>query len=441
MKLNNVLYKYIFYLTLKVRREWFIPYLAYLEESQYWSKTKIENLQIKKLNLILSHAKKNVKYYNEYPDAEIKSLKDIQEIPFLDKDDIRKNQDKLTWRNGINQRTKTSGGSTGAPITILKDSSGMALELAATWRGYRWAGIQIGQRQARFWGVPRNFKEKLRASLIDFVCNRKRITAFNYDEKYFEKAFEDLEKFNPDYFYGYVSIIKEFCAFLDKRGLRLSCDLISVITTSEVLSTADRAFISRVLGTNVFDEYGCGEIGTIAHECEMGRLHLNSENIIVEVIDENGNPQSEGVPGEIVVTDLTNFSMPMVRYRLKDWGVLSSDICECGRNLPILDNVFGRQYDTLRNSSGKRFHGEFFLYIAEDAKKMGYVINGIQFLQNASLDIEIRVVCEDSDFEGLHSHFKDRLRKDFDTNINISVIKVDKIERELSGKIRVVKGC
>lgn len=435
--LNRFFFKYIFYLTLKLRREWFLPELRDLQKSQYWSREQLERKQLEKLRKIVSHARENIPYYQEKIPLEINRLADIRNIPLLDKDELRNHSKEFMWNKGLHQRLKTSGGSTGAPISLLKDSSGMSQEMAATWRGYNWAGVNIGDRQARFWGLPRGTREKWRSRLIDFVCNRIRITAFNYDRESFEKAHQKLIRFKPDYFYGYVSIIREFAQFLEDAGKSLPVK--TVITTSEVLSDTDRELISRVFQAKVFDEYGCGEVGTIAHECELGGRHLNSENVLIEIINEKGEPVEEGTPGEIVVTDLTNFSMPLLRYRIKDWASISRGDCLCGRSLPILQKIHGRQYDSLENSLGKRFHGEFFLYIAEDAKKLGLIINGLQFTQYKDLSIEVHLVCATGQFSQISKYFDERLTSDFDRQLQYQFKQVDRIEREPSGKLRVVK--
>lgn len=440
MDLNRIIFKYIFYLTLKLRREWFIDELNKLNESQYMNAEELKLHQLHRLNALLEAAGNNTLHYKHRIPLQISKLEDLNNLPLVDKSEIRDNPELFMNKSRLNQRLKTSGGSTGAPITLLKDSVGMAQEMAGTWRGYSWAGVKIGDRQARFWGVPRNSKEKWRARLIDFVCNRTRITAFGFNDESFEKAFIRLQKFRPDYFYGYVSIITEFARYVIDKGLKGQIALNSVITTAEVLTDSDRMIIEEAFGAKVFDEYGCGEVGTIAHECEYGSMHLSSENVLVEILDEQGNPTHPGVSGELVVTDLTNHSMPLIRYRLKDFATLGQSSCHCGKSLPILQKVHGRQYDSLVNRQGEKFHGEFFLYIVEDARKKGISVDGIQFIQNINLDVDVKVVMKIDDYSLFSEFVKDRLRKDFDKNISVNVSRVSFIEREPSGKLRVVKG-
>lgn len=435
--INKISFKLIFYATLILRREWFLGYLKELNKTQYSSRDEIRDFQNERLNDLLKHAQENIPFYKKLADRQGIEY-DITKFPLIDKDLIRKNKDEFVCKIGVNQRDKTSGGSTGAPVTILKDSAGMAKEMAATWRGYQWAGIHIGDKQARFWGIPKNHKDRYRARLIDFVCHRIRVSAFGYDSKKFESAAKRLNRFEPDYFYGYVSIIKDFSKF-QRESKEVKVKPKSIICTSEVLTESDRQSIEQIFGAKVFNEYGCGEVGTIAHECEHGGMHVSSENMLLEVLDEEGNNLGPGYRGELVVTDLTNYSMPLIRYRLNDYATLSDEFCQCGRTLPLIDKIHGRQYDTLANNSGKQFHGEFFLYIVEDIRKTGITVDGVQFIQLPDLSIKVNVVIDNKYFDYFCKFVTEQILKDFDRDVNINIERVKDIPRETSGKLRVVK--
>ncbi len=315
----------------------------------------------------------------------------------------------------------------------------MAKELAATWRGYSWAGVEIGDLQARFWGVPFDKKSRLRAQLVDWVTNRIRLSAFSFSDADIANYVILLNKKKPVYFYGYVSMIKQFADYLDKNNITLDFKLQAVITTSEVLSESDRIYFERIFKCKVFNEYGCGEIGTIAHECEHEKMHITAENMIVEIVDSNGVVVPHGVSGEIVVTDLTNYSMPLIRYKMRDFGVIDPAPCVCGRSLPVLKEVHGREYDLLLNSRGEKFHGEFFLYMIEDAKKLDMPVRGYQ-IEQVSLDLMVvNLVVDDLVFPKVKEFLENRIKKNFDASVEITFNHVSSINREASGKLRVIK--
>jgi|SRR5690554_287970 len=439
--LNRLLFKYLVYNpVLILRREWIYGHLRNLKKSQYWDRKKLERYQVERMNSLLAHARATVPYYKDIKVEKIDSINDLSLIELLDKDIVRSEYNELiSTKAGFLSRNKTSGGSTGAPVTIRKDSLGMAKELAATWRGYQWAGIDVGDRQARFWGVPTQRRDYNRARLIDFVGNRKRLSAFSFSDKEFQKYVEMLKRFKPAYFYGYVSLIKQFAEYVEGNQLQNFFSLKAVITTSEVLTKIDREVISRAFSTRVYNEYGCGEVGTIAHECEYGRMHINSENMIVEVIGKDGSPVPAGESGELVVTDLCNYSMPLIRYRMKDFGRVSHEVCRCGRGLHILEEVQGREYDVLLNSAGQSFHGEFFLYMVEDLKKGGTKVDGVQFIQNQDKSLLINVVCNPEEFSVFSEFIGREIYNRFDQTVNVKFCRVSQIDREPSGKLRVVK--
>lgn len=441
MSFKKLFFKYaIYYPVVILRGEWIYPHLRKLRGSQNISKKELNAIQLEKLNRLLEHAVKNVPFYRDILPRKIDDLSQLANLPFLEKDALRASSSLLI--SVVPQgkvRSKTTGGSTGAAVTICKDNHGMAQELAATWRGYEWAGIDIGDLQARFWGVPFDEKSKRRAKLIDFVTNRIRLSAFSFSDADIKRYIEILNLKKPVYFYGYVSMIRQFAEYMDKNDISLEFQLKAVITTSEVLSKIDRLLFSKVFGCKIFNEYGCGEIGTIAHECEFGGMHITAENMVVEIVDSIGNPVPANCHGEIVVTDLTNFTMPLIRYKMRDFGSVSDKACPCGRGLPLLSEVSGREYDILINKKGEKFHGEFFLYMIEDAKKENLPVQGYQVEQHAFDELTISIVADELVYKAVTSYLENRILGSFDSDVKISFRKVDAISREASGKLRVVK--
>lgn len=423
-----------------VRGEWLARHLKELLKSQYESPKELRSLQLARLNTLLEHARRTVPFYSDLPKLPLQSIDELSRLPLLEKNDLRKNADQL-WssKKGYMVRQKTTGGSTGAAVTIRKDCKGMAQELAGTWRGYQWAGIDIGDKQARFWGVPQEKKDYWRSKLIDLVTNRIRLSAFSFSDEDLAHYVKRLQAFKPVYFYGYVSMIKQLAEFLEKQEQTAILAPKSIVTTSEILSKPDRDQISEVFGCKVYDEYGCGEIGTIAHECEHGSMHITAENLIVEIVDDTGKPITSGNPGEIVVTDLINFSMPLIRYRIKDYATITSEPCACGRGLPVLSNIYGREYDILLNSKGEKFHGEFFLYMIEELKKKCTKIDAFQIVQNTDLGLKIRIGASYEEYKKASCYLDKELRRRFDESIEISFEHVSGIDREPSGKLRVIK--
>ncbi|MBK6734731.1 MAG: phenylacetate--CoA ligase family protein [bacterium] len=417
--------------------------LRFLERTQYNSRADLDALQARRLATLLDGVSGTVPFFEGIPRPQVPdepALSVLGRLPFLTKSDLQTRSEALRSRAGLGRlATKTTGGSTGEPVTIWKTRSAWAWELAATWRGYGWAGIQAGDLQARFWGVPQESKARWRAAAIDAVCNRIRIPAFSFSEADMDRYESILNRRRPPFFYGYVSMLTEFAGYLNGRGRRLTYTPRAVVTTSEVLDPASRKILEEVFGAPVFNEYGCGELGTIAHECTSGALHLSEENMIIEICagDRRCGP---GESGEIVATELNNQAFPLIRYRTGDFGFVAPAPCACGRTLAVLGSVHGRAYDFVRNRKGQLFHGEFIMYIFEDLRRRQ---TGIKQFQVEQVDLEsfrVRIVRAADYDRASEDLIIERIRGHVDPEARVTFEYVDEIHREQSGKLRLIKG-
>jgi phenylacetate-coenzyme A ligase PaaK-like adenylate-forming protein len=440
MSFDRVFFKYAIYLpTVWVRGEALGRYLEEFEHTQWASAASLRDLQERKLNRLIDWACMHVPFYRERIDRgrlpKRLTLDDLSALPTLSKADLRDRASALVVDCHERTTIKTTGGSTGQAVTVTKSRTATAQELAAMWRGWRWAGINIGDRQARFWGVPRVAQARLRAKLVDFVSHRRRYSAFNVGESDMMRYTESLNAFQPDYVYGYVSMLAVYGAYLEKSGSRRFSPK-AVIATAEVLTAPDRAVITRGFGCPVFEEYGCGELGNIAHQCDKGGLHLSAENLAVELVG-----AANGEPGEVVVTELNNLAMPLIRYRLNDYAAPTNEPCPCGRTLPRIRAVFGRAYDLVYNREGRMFQGEFFMYIFEDAKQRSLGIDQFQVVQRDFDHFTIRVRPGQDYSAETEAFVRQRIQDGYGPYAQVEFQRVDAIEREASGKLRLIIGC
>jgi phenylacetate-CoA ligase len=443
--LEQIIHKYLIYYPLMIARGQKLScQLSNYYKSQYISNYELESIQLVKLKQLLKYAKENVPYYSkvyaELNERDISIITDLDNLPFINKSIVKEHHNRLESQNYKGRRAKkTTGGSTGEPLTIWKSNESMTKELAATWRAYSWAGVRIGDRQARFWGVPYTPKDRIRARLIDLASNRKRFPAFAFNEENLATYHTQLRRFKPAYFYGYVSMLNEFAYYVRDHSLSNHYDLKCIISTSEVLTQQHRELLETVFKTRVYNEYGCGEVGSIAHECEKGSMHVMSENMIIEIYDGDRKCGSNET-GEIVITELNNYAMPLIRYRIGDFAYISSERCSCGRTLPFIGNIYGRAYDTVRNRDGRLFHGEFFMYMFEDAQKKGYDIKKFQVIQKDLDNLLVKIVPGNGFCEDTKNMILTRIKNDFDPNVKVKFEIVDEIARETSGKMRLIVG-
>ena len=268
--------------------------------------------------------------------------------------------------------------------------------------------------------------------------NRIRFSAFGFTEAELEEYWLRCLRFKPKYFYGYVSMLEAFARFVKESGKDGSVlGLKAVITTSEVLTDAQRSLIGESFGVPVQNEYGCGEVGPIAYECEAGSMHIMSENVLVELLGESGDPVAEGEEGEIVVTDLNNVAMPLLRYRIRDFAVRLSE-CECSRGFPVLGSVRGRAYDTITAPSGRSYHGEFFMYLFEDLRDAGSRFERFRVIQTGSNALEVEIQTRDLQDAALIATVRESLMREL-SNMQIDVRLVHEVELSGSGKHRLVE--
>jgi phenylacetate-CoA ligase len=446
LDISNLFFKYLLYLPVsQIQAGPVLQYIKLLKLSQYSSRLSLEEIQIEKLKSLVSYASKNNPYFSEIlsqlelPENENIDIL-IQQLPFLDKHSIQKsNSELISNRKFTNNISKTTGGSTGEPVTIIKSRSSLAWELAATWRGYSWAGIDVGNRQGRFWGLPQTKTGVLKSKAIDFVCNRTRISAFAFSDDHMLRYYYLLNNKKPQYLYGYVSMLTEFAKFLMANELELDFPITCVISTAEVLSGSDRKLMQSVFQAPVFNEYGCGELGTIAHECEHGNMHISEENMYVEIVN-NSTQSIEGEPGEIVVTELNNFAFPLIRYRTGDYGIISKTPCPCGKTLHVLKEIQGRAYDFLRNKSGKKFHSEILMYLFESLHQKGSYIKQFQIIQDKLDHFTVRIIKGINFDNNLEMLITSKIREQIESDAIVDFEYVDNIDREKSGKMRVIVG-
>ena len=178
-----------------------------------------------------------------------------------------------------------------------------------------------------------------------------------------------------------------FARFLRNRGLSPPQPH-AIVTSAEVLEPADRQVIEEVFGCPVFNRYGCREVGVIASECPAHQgLHIAAEGLLIEIVHGN-DPVRPGESGAILVTDLLNLGMPLIRYRIGDMGTWEEGPCPCGRGLPRLREVAGRVTDFLVGPDGRLVSGVYLAtYVVARRPSLGQV----QILQEEAGKVRYRI--------------------------------------------------
>lgn len=367
--------------------------LAELERTQWLTPAALRALQFERLRHHLDWAYREVPYYGRLldehglPPRQIQSFEDFARIPHLTKDILRERLSDLQPRTPLRgvQRLST-GGSTGAPVTVLVDRERSAFTDAARLRAHRWFGADMGAREIVLWGSPIELgrQDRLRTAR-DWLLNSRLLTAFDLGEPALARYAAVVRAYRPQKLYGYASALALLAGYLDRTGGLPAGDAPrAVFTTAEPLYDFQRAAITAAFHCPVAVEYGCRDGGLVALECPSGALHIAAEGMHVEVLP--GAPGEDG--GELVLTNLESYALPIIRYRSGDIGALDPASCSCGRGLPRLARVEGRRTDFLVTPSGKLMHALAAIYILRDIPGL----REFQVIQEALDHVRVRVV-------------------------------------------------
>lgn len=415
-------------------------FLRELERSQYAPREDIFALQLSRLRALIAHAHDKCPYYRERFDAagvkpgDIRDLSDASALPLLSKADIQEHRERMRRQDVpadalILNRT---GGSTGEPLLFYLDAERAKSRKAATIRHDRWAGKEVDTLYASIWGHAGK-KQGLKPALVDrYVRRFFYLDASAITEESLESFIADLRRLSPEIFLGYANALLLLARYMEDRGITDFPRPRAIISSAELLTPASRETISRVFGCPVFDRYGCRETSVIASECSAHEgLHINCENLLVEIVDADGKPVPPGRAGEIVVTDLTNLAMPLIRYRIKDVGELIPGACSCGRTLARMKLSGGRVTDFLRLPGGRMVSGAS-LTINLVANIPG--IRQAQILQPDADRVLLRLVRGPGFSEATAELIMAEARKLLGEEIALALDYVDAIEALPSGK-------
>ena len=422
-----------------MRRQTFAYYRA-LTASQYWPRERLRALQINKLRDIAATVVPQTAYASVVgadPAIWFLTLDDLQKLPLLDKPTISTHREELVNRSVAGGPIRyNTGGSSGEPLIFYFDKRRQAYDKAARMRTHQWFGIRPGDREAYVWGSPveLSVQDRLK-NLRDWLTNEMLLSAFDLSEESVGRFVQRLRRFKPACLFGYPSSISLLCQLAARAGHRLAdLPVRAVFCTAEVLYDHQKAVIAEAFGgVPVVNGYGSREGGFIAHECPAGRMHITSENVIVEFI-KDGTPVAPGEDGEIVVTHLDNHAMPFIRYRTGDIGQPSAETCPCGRGLEVMKVVKGRSTDFIVTPDGRWVHGLGLIYVVRE-------IPGVRQYQIIQDDVDaVRVLLVlDRDFppDG-EGRIREGLAKRLGSGVRVAVEPVTELRQDPSGKFRFV---
>ena len=348
------------------------------------------------LRRLLEHARADVPYYADLipPGPLSDPFEVLGELPLLTKDDIRRDLSRLQAADLASRRWyfNTSGGSTGEPVRLIQDTAFAARQRGVTLLFSHLAGRDLGQPGILLWGSERDILRGtgVAAQIRAQVSNTTIVNAFRMTREVMVGLIERLNRRPPHLLLAYAQAAYEVAAFAEREHIPVRPQR-AIMTSAGTLYPSMRETIEGVFGCRVFDRYGSREVGDMA--CEIPQcdgLWIAPWAVHVEVLDDAGRPVPDGTEGELVVTSLTNFAMPLLRYRIGDRGALAPVGAGWqGGDARVLQRITGRTTDAFRLRDGTLVYGAYFTHLMFFRDW----VERFQFIQKEHERILVRIVC------------------------------------------------
>jgi phenylacetate-CoA ligase len=371
-----------------------LRYLRYLRQTQFDPPAVVAARQLVQLKQVLRHAYATVPFYRRAWQAagvhphDVKTLADLAHFPVVTKADVRRHEAELLSSAYANAKlvVKRTSGSTGVPLTVRLDERGKQWKFACTLRSDEWSGWRLGQRVAKVWGNPeyqhQGWKGRLRNRLLDRAVH---LDTLHLTDERIDEFVRSIRRHRPGLVFGHAHSLYLVADRLRKAGVA-DVRPNGVISTAMPLHAWQRKAIEAVFGVRATDRYGCEEVSLIACECDRHRgLHVNADSVYVELEKPTDGHRWALNTGNLLVTDLSNFAMPLIRYRVGDVVTLAGRGCDCGRGLPLIEKVEGRDADYVVTPAGGLISGisltENFALLIPGAAQVQIVQETVTFLR------------------------------------------------------------
>lgn len=411
-----------------------------LKKAQWGGGQERNHYQQGRLECILRHAFETVPFYRtHWKDAPIEQLlaepTRLSELPVLRKADVREHACELVSetvsREGL--VSAKTGGSTGVALEVYFDEACQQLRNGAEMWANHMAGWRPGVLVGALWGsppVPVTLRQKVRNAFHDRVFYLDTMTL---DEATMQAFLESVVRRKARMLFGHAHSLYELARYMQESGTTIT-GLTGIVSTSMMLLEHQRSLIEQVFRVPVTDRYGCEEVGLIACEApECGRKHLNTDHVVVEILGDDDGPVPDGTEGRIVLTDLNNYGMPLVRYEVGDVGAISREPCHCGRGLPSLVRLSGRMADYFLRKDGVRVSG---ISLVEKTLTAIDGLYELQLVQESVARVTARAIAKQELQETVATSITKALKAALTEDVDVSVEFTDRLERTKSGKYR-----
>lgn len=422
-----------------IRRDKVYTYYDLCKKSQHWTLKELRDYQYQLLSKLLKDAYIDVPYYRSLFDsigmkpADFVDLESIKKLPILTKEIIRSHHRELlsAKQSPSNSRSNSTSGSTGQSLHF-RSPKHCEHHVALSMRCFDWMGIGFDDLKYRIWGTPFNHKPKNNTRFKMFAERNLVVSGYNLSEDDLIRILSDLARLKPAIVISYPSILEHIAHYCEKKKLGVKINKIQI--GGEKLFPHQRRLFQNAFGAEVFDFYGARDIPRIAQECEFHNgLHVMAENVIVEVMDDSGEIVNEG-EGDLIITDLHNWVMPFIRYKIGDRVRVSTRRCECGRELPLIEEVMGRSFDLISFPNGNSVMGTFWPLLLKS--KPG--IEQFTVHQVATNRIVIKYIGDKKAVEAVSEYWTNEIHKKSGPALEVNYQQVSELPSSSAGKHKFV---
>lgn len=418
---------------------------AEMKASEWLSHEALNALQQKKLAQLLRFAHAHVPYYRDEIDLTetnpdlLACPENFVKLPILTKAIIEKQGGRLTSENLENNLliSNSTSGSTGTPLKFFTDSRSMDYRKASVLRNETWLDLRLTERRIQLWGSPIDIKrnDAWRGRLHGMLTGTRLLSSYDLSDESMERYANIVEQYKPALLTAYPSALEVFADFCQRKSLSFP-SIKCILLSAETLWDYQKKQFEQVFQVPVYNRYGCREVGDIANQCKVNLgLHVNVERIYLEVIDDDGQPCGPGERGRLVVTDLDNYGMPLIRYEIGDFGTFAENTqCACGRAHPLLETVEGRTLDIVEGANGNKVGGTFWTILLRS--KPG--IKQFQIVQKEQQAIDVFIVPESGLNQDTLTHYIRKIREKCGEEFVVNFREVDNIPASRTGKRRYI---
>lgn len=411
----------------------------------------LQSLHERRLQKTLQHAAREVPFYRERVSAN--GDLDLSDFPILTKDDVRSQFIRLMPeavrvrhqtggpRNRYSWIEVKTGGSTGVPTTVIHGPAYRDMGRAARMYSQALCGFPFGVPYLRLWGSMRDvnqMKDNWRQRLTRHLAGESVLNAFRMDPARMESYLTAIAESKVNHLMAYVDCAVQLARFAQSRA-RSVRPVHSIMACAGTVTRDARDTLRRVFGARVHNKYGSRDCAEMACECSYGGLHIYSNAVAVEVVDDNGKPLPPRSTGRLLITLLDNPEFPLIRYEIGDVGSLDSTLCRCGRPFPLLHAVEGRIDEHFITAGGSYLSPVSVRHLIGVVHNPG-LIRRYQLVQETPYDYQLLLEPEADSSPGRLSEVSILLRRDLlallgrESRLGIQL--VESIPESPSGKFR-----